>query len=79
MNTKKQIYTKDKGIKVTFRCDSALSDWLRDRSNVVGMTPSGFVRQCLFQQMYGERTIGEMINKTRTETAVNNADNTINQ
>ena len=79
MNTKKQIYTKDKSLKVTFRCDEALANWLVDRSKVVGLTPSAFVRQLMFQSMYAEKTFGDIMtkipNKTSTETAVRNADN----
>lgn len=73
MNTKKQIYTKDKTVKITFRCDDALGTWLASRSKVVGLTPSAFVRQLCYQNFYAEKTFGDIIKKplkTSTETAV---------
>lgn len=79
MNTKKTIYTKDKSIKITFRCDNGLSDWLSERSKVMRVTPSAFVRQLIYQQMYAEKTLGESLANlkisTSTETAVNHANN----
>jgi hypothetical protein len=69
----KQIYTKDKKIKITFRCDDALSNWLVQRSGMMEITPSAFVRQMLFSQMYAEKTLGGIVKKnmdTSTETAV---------
>lgn len=80
MNTKKTIYTKDKSVKITFRCDEALSVWISERSKVCGITPSAFVRQLMYQQLYAEKTLGEALTrsllnekKTCTETAVRNA------
>lgn len=73
----KQIYTKDKKVKITFRCDDAMSSWLQDRSSVVGLTPSAFVRQICYQNMYAEKTFGDIMKpKTATsaETAAANAD-----
>lgn len=79
MNTKKQIYTKDKTVKITFRCDEALGDWISNRSKVVGLSPSAFVRQLCYQNFYAEKTLGDMIKpttkKTSTETAVKNGTN----
>lgn len=79
MNTKKQIYTKDKNVKITFRCDTALGNWVDERANIVGLTPSAFVRQMLYQQMYAERTLGDIVNSTpkavSAETAAPNANN----
>ena len=78
MNTKHTIYTKDKKVKITFRCDDALSDWVNERAHVIGLTPSAFVRQMLYQQFYAEKTLGQAITKTITkaasaETAADNA------
>lgn len=75
MNTKHSIYTKDKKIKITFRCDDAMGDWVTERSAIVGLTPSAFVRQTLYQQMYAEKTLGAIVtnsvkNGASTETAV---------
>lgn len=78
MQTKKQIYTKDKNVKITFRCDTVLSDWVSNRSHVIGLTPSAFVRQMLYQQFYAEKTIFEKIPanmSASTETAAKDADN----
>jgi hypothetical protein len=76
MNTQKQIYTKDKKVKITFRCDDVMSDWVNSRSAIIGLTPSAFVRQMLYQQMYAERTLGDIVNTKKAasaETAVTNA------
>lgn len=72
MNTQKRLYTKDKKVKITFRCEDALGDWLSASAAVVGLTPSAFVRQMLYQQMYAEKTISNKLDeiKTSTETAV---------
>lgn len=78
MQTKKQIYTKDKNVKITFRCDTALSDWVSQRSQIIGLTPSAFVRQMLYQQFYAEKTILDKIPEkiiASTETAANHANN----
>lgn len=80
MNTKKVIYSKDKTIKITFRCDNGLSDWLTERSTAMKVTPSGLVRQLIYQQMYAEKTFGTALanlkkESTSTETAVSNANN----
>lgn len=78
MQTKKQIYTKDKNVKITFRCDTVLSDWVSERSHVIGLTPSAFVRQMLYQQFYAEKTIFEKLPENMcasTETAAKDADN----
>lgn len=74
MNNKKtQIYTKDKTMKISFRCDTSLAEWVASRSDLVGLTPSAFVRQNLYQQMYAEKTLGEALSSIKstasTETA----------
>ena len=76
MNSKHTIYTKDKNAKISFRCDDALSMWVIQRSKVVGLTPSAFVRQMLYQQFYAEKTIGPALKEAitaSTETAAKNA------
>lgn len=70
---RKMIYTKDKNVKITFRCESALGDWVLARSREMGLTPSAFCRTVLFQNMYGEKTLSTILaNKPNTsaETAV---------
>lgn len=70
----KQIYTKDKTMKITFRCDGALSDWIARKAAQVGLTPSALVRQICYQNLYGEVTLQEALSsKTSAETAVDNA------
>lgn len=61
--TNKRLYTKDKSVKITFRCEPALSDWVRERSTTIGQSPSGFVRQILYQYFYGEKTFGNVFEK----------------
>jgi hypothetical protein len=80
MNTQHTIYTKDKKVKITFRCDDAMGDWVTERAGVVGLTPSAFVLQTLYQQMYAEKTLGAIVTNTvkkaaSAETAVTNANN----
>jgi hypothetical protein len=64
----KQIYTKDKKVKITFRCDEALSKWVAQRADMMELTPSSFVRQLLFGQMYAEKTLGGMVNKDKSQS-----------
>lgn len=73
----KTLYTKDKAVKITFRCDTALSDWVSSRSSEVGLTPSAFVRQILYQQFYGEQALGRIFNSkaASAETAVTHGTN----
>lgn len=78
----KTLYTKDKSVKITFRCDNALSNWVAERSQTVGLTPSAFVRQILYQYFYGEKTLGSAMEKmfntmeaAGAETAVVNGAN----
>lgn len=66
MNTKKQLYTKDKKVKITFRCDESLSDWIGSQSSLIGLTPSAFVRQMMYQQMYAEITISAGLKQLTT-------------
>lgn len=78
MNTKHIIYTKDKNVKITFRCDDALSAWLQERSSVIGLTPSAFVRQSLYQQFYAEKTLVPVfknVMKASSGTAAKHANN----
>ena len=77
MNSEHTIYTKDKKVKITFRCDDALSDWVNSQSSIIGLTPSAFVRQLLYQQFYAEKTIIKALNDkpqkaASAETAVTN-------
>lgn len=78
MNSTHTLYTKDKKVKITFRCDDALGDWVSARSAIIGLTPSAFVRQTLYQQMYAEKTLTDALKPrqaTSAETAVLNANN----
>ena len=73
-NTTKQIYTKDKAIKITFRCNDALAGWITSRSAVLGVSPSAMVRNLCYQNFYAETTLKAAIQPTQTstETAVKN-------
>lgn len=65
----KQTYLKDKTVKITFRCDESLGNWLIHRSKQLDMTPSALVRQMMFQNYYAECVLN-LHNKTvSTETA----------
>lgn len=73
-NTTKQIYTKDKAVKITFRCNDALAAWITSRSAVLGVSPSAMVRNLCYQNFYAETSLAAIgsNSKTSTETAVKN-------
>lgn len=52
-----QVYTKDKNVRVSFRLDGKLSEWILKRSEELGMTPSAFLRSLAFQTYYAETVI----------------------
>ena len=67
------MYTKDKTVRITFRCNDALADWVVTQSEVLGLTPSAYVRQQLFGLMATQKrlnaAIGRTIENTITSTA----------
>lgn len=68
----KQLYTKDKTIRITFRCDGKLSEWVTARAAQFGMTPSAFLRQICYQNFYAETVIGDMA-KRKTDVSTERA------
>lgn len=63
----KQIYTKDKSVRITFRCDDKLGEWVNNKSTSLGLTPSAFVRQLLYSNMYSETAICQSLAEAFTK------------
>lgn len=61
------MYLKDKNIRITIRLDKASSDFVSSSSQQLGVTPSAFVRQLVFQQMYAQRQVQKVLDKTIKE------------
>lgn len=70
----KQLYTKDKTIRITFRCDGKLSEWVTSRAAQVGMTPSAFLRQICYQNFYAETVIDDMAKSNKDVSTERAAD-----
>jgi hypothetical protein len=58
------MYTKDKKIRLTIRLDKQSSDFVEEQSRELGLTPSSFVRQMIYTQMYAQKTITKVITQT---------------
>lgn len=54
------IYTKDKNVRVSFRLDGKLSDWISRRSEDLGVTPSAFLRNLAYQNFYTETLLSKV-------------------
>lgn len=76
MKTLKQIYTKDKNVRISFRLDGKLSEWIIARCEKLGTTPSAFMRNLAYQNFYAETVIQSITNKPSdsTERASDHAD-----
>lgn len=61
------MYLKDKNVRITIRLDKASSDFVTSSSEQLGITPSAFVRQLIFQQMYAQRQVQQVLDKTIKE------------
>lgn len=77
-----QIYTKDKGLRITFRCDSKLGEWIKIGADNLGMSPSSFVRQSLYSTMSSQAQLSRIVEEglksqlnTSSAKAVNDAHN----
>ena len=68
------MYTKDKSLRITFRCDDRLSDWVRTQSQSIGLTPSAFVRQSLYSAMAQQAQISSIIENSIVKAAGNAVD-----
>lgn len=55
--TEHQLYTKDKNVRVSFRLDGKLSEWILERSKGLGVTPSAFLRNLAYQSFYTETVL----------------------
>lgn len=75
------IYTKDKSLRITFRCDDKLADWLKTQSELLGITPSAFVRQNLFGMMANQVRLANLMEQSiiSSAKAVNDEHNIGNQ
>ena len=70
------MYTKDKSVRITFRCDDKLGDWVAAQAAMIGVTPSAFVRQSLFGMMASQARLAGMmeqslVNAARTVEGIN--------
>lgn len=72
------LYTKDKSMRITFRCDEKLTEWLSAISEACNITPSAYVRQTLYQCMNAQKRLADTIEKQIAST-VKAADNEHNQ
>lgn len=81
MATIPQVYTKDKNLRITFRCDEKLGDWISSQSSIIGLSPSAFVRQNLFSMMAQQARVASLIEQTiiSSAKAVSNEHNLGNQ
>lgn len=61
------MYLKDKNVRITIRLDKSSSDFVTSSSEQLGVTPSQFVRQLIFQQMYAQRQVQQVLDKTLKE------------
>ena len=58
------MYTKDKSLRITFRCESKLAEWITSQAEMLGITPSAFVRQNLFALMANQIRLGAMLEES---------------
>lgn len=63
------INTGDKSVRVCFRCDDKLAEWVTSQSAIIGVTPSAFVRQSLYGMMASQQRIVDMMERTVTSEA----------
>ena len=63
------MYTKDKKLRITFRCDERLGGWIWSQSELLGVSPSEYVRQSLFSMMANQARLADLMEKTLISTA----------
>ena len=63
------MYTKDKNLRITFRCDDKLGEWVTSQSTLLGVTPSAFVRQSLFSMMANQVRLSSLMEQTFISSA----------
>lgn len=64
-----QIYTKDKSLRITFRCDEKLGEWVAAQSEILGLSPSAFVRQNLFSMMAQQARLSAIMEQSIISSA----------
>lgn len=64
-----KINTGDKNLRITFRCDEKLGEWVETQSAMLGLTPSSFVRQNLFSMMAQQARLAQVMEQTIINTA----------
>lgn len=64
-----QLYTKDKSLRITFRCDEKLGEWVTTQSDLLGLTPSAFVRQNLFSMMAQQARLATIMEQSIISSA----------
>lgn len=56
------MYTKDKSNRITLRLNDAQFDFVRDSAQMLGISPSDFVRMVINMTMYGtQATANSMV------------------
>lgn len=63
------MYTKDKNLRITFRCDDKLGEWVTSQATLLGVTPSAFVRQSLFSMMANQVRLSSLMEQTFISSA----------
>lgn len=63
------INTGDKSVRVCFRCDDKLAEWVTAQAAIIGVTPSAFVRQSLYGMMASQHRVVEMMDRALSKEA----------
>ncbi len=73
------MYTKDKSNRITLRLNDGQFDFVRNSAEMLGISPSDFVRMVINMTMYGtQATEQNMIKEgTRRENEQANIDNIV--
>jgi len=58
------MYTKDKTLRITFRCEPKLGEWILSQSEMLGITPSAYVRQNLFGLMANQIKLSSLLEQS---------------
>lgn len=63
------IYSGDKNVRICFRCDDKLAEWVVGQAGIVGITPSAYVRQTLYGLMASHQRLSDVVMKTVAQEA----------
>lgn len=70
------VYTKDKNVRVSFRLDGKLSEWILERSESLGVSPSAFLRNLAYQSFYTETALARVgMGTAQNRKVADHADN----